>query len=233
MNMLLRATINVDEFQANGPLLLSYPLAQGQSEQKRRQLLADLISKLVYALKAKDHHLYRHCYRVQHFTHLLTKSLNLPTGLVVRMRIAALFHDIGKLSISNTLLHKASSLTCQEFEQIKKHPMQGAAMLNQQSIFKQGMFKDVVPMVYCHHEHWNGYGYPHGLQGQAIPLGARIIAIADAFEVMTSPYRPYQGQRTPLEALEELRRCAGSQFDPAMVDVFCGSVHNELHTFAS
>ncbi len=228
MNMLLRATINVDEFQANGPLLLNYPLSQDQGEQKGSQLLADVISKLVYALKAKDHYLYKHCYRVQHFTHFLTKALNLPTGLVVRMRIAALFHDIGKLSISNTLLHKASSLTRQEYEQVKKHPMQGAAMLNQ-----LGMFKDVVPMVHCHHEHWNGYGYPHGLQGQAIPLGARVIAIADAFEVMTSPYRLYQGQRTPLEALEELRRCAGSQFDPTMVDVFCASVHNELHAFAN
>jgi len=228
MNMLLRATINVDEFQANGPLLLNYPLSQDQGEQKGSQLLADVISKLVYALKAEDHYLYKHCYRVQHFTHFLTKALNLPTGLVVRMRIAALFHDIGKLSISNTLLHKASSLTRQEYEQVKKHPMQGAAMLNQ-----LGMFKDVVPMVHCHHEHWNGYGYPHGLQGQAIPLGARVIAIADAFEVMTSPYRLYQGQRTPLEALEELRRCAGSQFDPTMVDVFCASVHNELHAFAN
>ena len=124
MNMLLRATINVDEFQANGSLILNYPLALQQGEQKRGQLLADVISRLVYALKAKDHYLYKHCYRVQQFTHLLTKSLNLPAGFVVRMRIAALFHDIGKLSISNKLLHKASSLSRQEFEQVKKHPLQ-------------------------------------------------------------------------------------------------------------
>jgi putative nucleotidyltransferase with HDIG domain len=228
MNKLLQSTINIDEFKVNGPLLLNYPLVPEQSEQGRRQLFTDAISKLVYALKAKDLHLYRHCYRVQQFTHFLTKSLNLPMGLVVRMRTAALFHDIGKLSISNKLLHKVSSLTRQEFEQIKKHPTQGAMILNQ-----QGIFEEVVPMVQFHHEHWNGYGYPHGLQGQAIPLGARIIAIADAFEVMTSSSRLYQRQRTPLEALAELRRCAGSQFDPNLVDIFCTHLQDDLQILAN
>ncbi|HET7637502.1 MAG TPA: HD-GYP domain-containing protein [Ktedonobacteraceae bacterium] len=227
MNKLLQSTINVDEFKVNGPLLLNYPLVQEQSEQGRRQLFTDAISRLVYALKAKDLHLYRHCYRVQQLTHFLTKSLNLPSGLVARMHTAALFHDIGKLSISNKLLHKVSSLTRQEFEQIKKHPTQGAMILN-----RQGIFEGVVPMVQFHHEHWNGYGYPHGLQGQAIPLGARIIAIADAFEVMTSTCRPYQKQRTPLEALAELRRCAGTQFDPNLVDIFCTHWQGDLQTLA-
>ena len=228
MNKLLQSTINIDEFKVNGPLLLNYPLVQEQSEQGRHQLFTDAISKLVYALKAKDLHLYRHCYRVQQLTHFLTKPLNLPMGLVVRMRTAALFHDIGKLSISNKLLHKVSSLTRQEFEQIKKHPTQGAMILNQ-----QGIFEEVVPMVQFHHEHWNGYGYPHGLQGQAIPLGARIIAIADAFEVMTSSSRLYQRQRTPLEALAELRRCAGSQFDPNLVNIFCTHLQDDLQILAN
>jgi putative nucleotidyltransferase with HDIG domain len=228
MNKLLQSTINIDEFKVNGPLLLNYPLVKEQSEQGRHQLFTDAISKLVYALKAKDLHLYRHCYRVQQLTHFLTKPLNLPMGLVVRMRTAALFHDIGKLSISNKLLHKVSSLTRQEFEQIKKHPTQGAMILNQ-----QGIFEEVVPMVQFHHEHWNGYGYPHGLQGQAIPLGARIIAIADAFEVMTSSSRLYQRQRTPLEALAELRRCAGSQFDPNLVNIFCTHLQDDLQILAN
>ncbi|MFL5706514.1 MAG: HD-GYP domain-containing protein [Ktedonobacteraceae bacterium] len=221
--MLLQPTINIDEFKVNSRLLSSYPLVQEQSEQRRRQLFIDAISKLVYALKAKDLHLYRHCYRVQQLTHFLTKSLDLPMGIVVKIRIAALFHDIGKLNISNTLLHKVSSLSRQEFEQIKKHPTQGAMILNQ-----QGIFKEVVPIVHCHHEHWNGCGYPHGLQGRAIPLGARIITIADAFEVMTSSCRLYQRQRTPLEALAELRRCAGTQFDPNLVDIFCTNLQNDL-----
>ena len=228
MNMLLQSTINIDEFKVNGRLLPSYPLVQEQSEQRRRQLFTDAISKLVYALKAKDLHLYRHCYRVEQLTHFLTKSLNLPIGIVIRMRTAALFHDIGKLSISNKLLHKVSSLTRQEFEQIKQHPTQGATILSQ-----QGICKEVVPMVHYHHEHWNGHGYPHGLQGQAIPLGARIIAIADAFEVMTSSCRLYQRQRTPLEALAELRRCAGTQFDPNLVDIFCTLLQNDLQIFAN
>ena len=86
---------------------------------------------------------------------------------------------------------------------------------------------DVVEAVYHHHEHWNGRGYPDGISGEVIPLGARLIAIADAFEVMTS-HRPYQALRTPTQALEELRRCAGSQFDPVLVDLFCTSLEADL-----
>ena len=105
---------------------------------------------------------------------------------------------------------------------IKRHPAYGAELLRQMRMPSQ-----VTHVVSHHHEHWDGGGYPAGLQGEAIPLGARIVAIADAFEVMTS-HRPYQAPRPPIQALEELRRCAGIQFDPVLVDRFCSSLETDL-----
>jgi len=128
--------------------------------------------------------------------------------------LAALFHDIGKIYIDDALLHKPASLTSQELEVIKEHPAHGALIL---SHFR--MLKNIVPMAYHHHERWDGNGYPSGLKRESIPLGARILANDDAFEVMTS-HRVYQPRRTPAEALEELCLCAGTQFDPHLVEWF-------------
>lgn len=105
---------------------------------------------------------------------------------------------------------------------IKRHPAYGAVILRQ-----MGMPSQVTHIVSHHHEHWDGGGYPAGLQREAIPLGARIVAIANAFEVMTS-HRPYQAPRPPIQALEELRRCAGTQFDPVLVDRFCSIMGADL-----
>lgn len=140
------------------------------------------------------------------------------------MRIigAALLHDIGKLAIPTSMLQKASRLTQEECMHIKRHPAYGAVILGQ-----MGMPSQVAHVVSHHHEHWDGRGYPAGLQGEAIPLGARIIAIADAFEAMTS-LRPYQAPRPSIQALEELRRCAGTQFDPVLVDRFYSSLEAGL-----
>jgi HD-GYP domain-containing protein (c-di-GMP phosphodiesterase class II) len=229
VNSLLQPTFDIDTLRAPGLLTFDHLVAFKQEEQYGRltQTAADVIARLVRAFKTTDQQLFRHCYRVRCFTDLLTKPLRLAPGVTSGIRLASLFHDIGKLRIPSRLLNKPGSLTRREFEQIKRHPAYGAVMLHQQSIFAE-----VVPLVLCHHEHWNGLGYPHGLQRNSIPLGARIIAIADAFEVMTSAQRVYQRQRTSLEAIEELVRCAGTQFDPALVDLFCASLRNDLQTIA-
>jgi HD-GYP domain-containing protein (c-di-GMP phosphodiesterase class II) len=136
--------------------------------------------------------------------------------------LAAFFHDIGKTAINNTVLHKPSRLTRQEFEVVKGHTAYGAKILSQFS-----MLKNVVPSVYYHHERWDGRGYPDGIRGNAIPLGARVVAIVDAFDAMTSD-RNYQQRRTASEALEELRRCAGTQFDAQLANFFCNSLERTL-----
>ena len=173
-----------------------------------------LPATLILTLKIKDAQLYIHSRRVQQFTHLLMLASNLPKERAAAIELAALFHDIGKIVLPGALLQKATCLTQEEFETIKKHPLYSALILN-----KLGMPDNVVEVVYHHHECWDGRGYPGGLRGEAIPLGARLIAIADAFEAMTA-HRIYQTRRTPMQALEELRRCAGSQFDPVLVERF-------------
>lgn len=180
------------------------------------------LSVMLLALVANNLHLYIHSRRVQLLTHHLAQILHLPPDEATQIELAALVHDIGKLAIPAEVLQKASRLTHEEFAHIKQHPAYGAVILRQ-----MGMLNHITGIVYHHHEHWNGSGYPAGLQEEAIPLGARIVAIADAFEVITS-HRSYQTPRTPAQGLEELRRCAGSQFDPALVDRFCTSLVADL-----
>ncbi len=105
---------------------------------------------------------------------------------------------------------------------MKQHPAYGAMLLRQ-----IGASKEVVALVYHHHERWDGHGYPTGLQGKAIPPGARIISIADAFDAMTAS-RPYSARRTEEQALAELRRCAGTQFDPTLTDLFCRGMQSKF-----
>lgn len=180
-------------------------------------------STLITAIKAKDPLLYLHSYRVQRFTHQLTYALSIPEEEANTIKIAALLHDIGKIGIHDTILRKTSCLTPQEYEIVKEHPARGAYILSQIPWLKK-----VVPLVHYHHERCDGNGYPYGLHRKAIPLGARIIAIADAFEVMTSQNRTYQITRTTNDALNELLRCAGTQFDHALVTIFCNSLTSGL-----
>ena len=180
------------------------------------------VAVLLLALLRRDPHLYTHSHRVRLLTHHFVHVLQLPQEEATSIELAALLHDIGKLAIPAVVLQKTSPLTQEEFAHVKQHPAYGAWILEQ-----MGMLKQVTCLVYHHHEHWDGSGYPRGLQGEAIPLGVRIVAIADAFEVMIS-CRPYQASRTPTQALEELRTCAGTQFDPVLVDRFCTSLEADL-----
>jgi polar amino acid transport system substrate-binding protein len=180
------------------------------------------LSAYMQALYMKDPELYRHSRRVQYLATRLAQELSLLTREGAVLALAALFHDLGKLIIPDALLQKTSRLAPEEFELIKLHPACGALLLNQ----AQGL-SNVAFLVYHHHERWDGGGYPGGLRGEAIPYGARILAVADAFEAMTS-HRPYQRRRSTAEALEELRRCAGTQFDPVLVHHFCAGLGYRL-----
>jgi len=180
-----------------------------------REEFSEIFSSFIPVLKAKDPQLYRHSLRVHTFALSFTATtLQLSEAESLKIGLSAFFHDIGKINIHDAILQKASGLSRQEYEIIKNHPAYGAEMLSQ---FK--LIKSVIPPLYHHHERLDGRGYPDGLQGNAIPLGARIIAIVDAFEVMTS-HRIYQKSRTPLQAIEELYEHAGTQFDAELVALF-------------
>ena len=129
------------------------------------------------------------------------------------MALAALVHDIGKLDIPATILDKPGPLTDQEWIIIRRHPQIGYQML----IEAGGIYAHIAPLVLAHHERWDGNGYPYELAGEAIPLGARVLAVVDAFDAMTE-HRPYRLTITIDEAKAELRRCAGIAFDPVVVE---------------
>ena len=170
---------------------------------------------LLRLLQNRSRSLYQHSLRVRRFSKRMAELLLLSSEEKASLATAALLHDIGKMDLPDELLQKPERLTPDEFEQVKQHSLSGARILSWMKLPDP-----IVTLVYHHHEHWNGSGYPDGLAGDAIPLGARIIALCDAFDVMTNSNRPYQVPRTPFEALEELRRCAGSQFDPLLVSLF-------------
>jgi diguanylate cyclase (GGDEF)-like protein len=142
-------------------------------------------------------------------------EMGLPRDEIERIRIASLLHDLGKIAIPEEILDKPSTLSDTEWQTIGEHPRIGQVILEQAS-----SLREAIPVVLHHHERFNGGGYPHGLRGTEIPMGARIVAVADAYHAMVHN-RPYSAALAHEQALEELRSHAGTQFDPKVVEVFC------------
>jgi len=189
-------------------------------ESKARAL--SIIYALAATVDAKDHYTYGHSKKVSQYAVNVAEVLGLSQDRVNTIRAAGLLHDIGKIAIPDSVLNKRERLTEEEWEPVKAHPELGVEIL-----------KHVIDLVNClpavlhHHEHYDGTGYPTGLRGEDIPLEARILAIADSFDAITS-MRPYRKQLTPQQALDELKNCAGTQFDPKLVDTFCKAVQKSL-----
>jgi diguanylate cyclase (GGDEF)-like protein len=146
---------------------------------------------------------------------MMARNLDLPPNEVERIRVAALLHDVGKVALPPDILEKPTALSSAEWRSVVQHPRIGQVILEQ-----AGALKDAVPIILHHHERYSGHGYPFGLRGNDIPLGARIVAIADAYDAMTHD-RPYKRAISHEQAIAELRRHAGTQFDPELVALFC------------
>ncbi len=145
---------------------------------------------------------------------MLASNIGLSSEVVMAMRYAGILHDIGKIGISENILSKPGRLTKEEFEEIKKHSIIG------EKIVRPLRFSDIIaPFVRGHHERWDGNGYPDGLAGKAIPIGARIVSIADAYDTMTTD-RPYRSRMSGEEAINILREEKGTQWDAKLVDAF-------------
>jgi len=181
-----------------------------------------IIYALAATVDAKDSYTYGHSRKVSEYAVLMCEAMKFPVEKVSVLRAAGLLHDIGKVGVPDSILTKKSALTGEEWSPIRLHPELGVEIL-----------KHVIDLVNClpailhHHEHYDGSGYPGGLKTASIPIEARILSIADAYDAMTSP-RPYRAQFTLEDALLELRRCAGTQFDPDLVEIFCSMMQPHL-----
>src|SRR5581483_7872198 len=182
------------------------------------RLYLSTIETLAMAVDAKDQVTHGHIRRVQRYALGLAKRLGVSDEKLLKaIEAAALLHDMGKLAIPEHILNKPGKLTESEFEKMKQHATIGAELLS-----AIDFPYPVVPIVRHHHEHWNGLGYPDGLKGVNIPIGARILAVVDCFDALTSD-RPYRPSLTPHEAFEILLDRRGTYYDPLVVDVFIES----------
>src|ERR1700756_1196361 len=171
------------------------------------------IEALALAIEAKDHTTHTHLQRVRTYAVAVANELQLPEDQIEALRAAALLHDIGKLAVPEQIINKTGRLTPEEFEKMKVHPLVGAEILD-----RVAFPYPVAPIVRSHHEKWNGEGYPDGLKGEEIPIGARILAVVDCLDAMTSD-RQYRKARPLDEAMAEVAKEAGTSFDPRVVEV--------------
>ncbi len=193
-----------------------------QAAEENRQLFLGAIRTLAAAIDAKDPYTRGHSERVTRYSEIIATELGLPTEEVENIQIAALLHDVGKIGISDSILQKPSILTEDEYAVMKQHPELGGNIMSQIQ-----QLKHIIPGMRYHHESLDGSGYPRGLKGDEIPLAARIIGVADAFDAMTTE-RPYQKPLATDEAMEIINRKAGQKFDRRVVDALAAAVSRGL-----
>jgi len=185
------------------------------SDQTNKNELRSIITALAAAIDAKDAYTYGHSRKVAEYARDIAEALDYPQEEVEDIHSAALLHDIGKIGVPEQILLKQGELNKEEWSKIKLHPDRGISILK----YVDGL-KDILDAVQYHHERYDGSGYPKGLKGSQIPLGARILAVADSFDAMTSK-RPYRlCEMTFEQALDELQKHSGSQFDSQVVNAF-------------
>ena len=193
-----------------------------ETNEKLEQAYLESVQTLRYTVEAKDTYTRGHSDRVSEFSVLIGRKLGLPEEQLKILRIGGLFHDIGKIGIPDSILQKEAKLTDDEYSEIKNHPSIGAHILGAASIFK-----DIIPIVKHHHERYDGRGYPSGLAGEDIPYLARITAVADTFDAMTSK-RSYRDALDLQYVKEEFEKCKGTQFDPQIAEVFINILNNDF-----
>jgi len=173
-----------------------------------------VLSVLREAIEARDPYTRGHSARVTAIAEAIARRLGWEEDRLALLRVGGPLHDIGKLAVSDDVLCKRGRLDAEELAEIREHPTLGAKIL-----LRLAAFRSAIPYVLYHHERWDGTGYPTGRSGEQIPVEARVLAIADAFDAMTSD-RPYRRALSHDEALAEVERCAGTQFDPVLVEIF-------------
>jgi response regulator RpfG family c-di-GMP phosphodiesterase len=201
-------------------LLKSLERQVSEKTEELNSVYFSVLSTLAQAMEKKDIGTYGHCRRVGHCSRLIALSLGLSEEERQSLKAAAMLHDIGKIGISDFILGKKGNLDSWEVDVVRRHPQKGVEILKP---IKQ--LGPLLPAILHHHESWDGSGYPHGLKGEDIPLYARIITVADTYDAIISS-RPYRSASSHEDAVAELMNCAGSQFDPRVVQAFVEAQRN-------
>lgn len=182
------------------------------------------IQTVRYTVEAKDTYTRGHSDRVSELSVLIGKKIGLNDDDIKRLRVGGLFHDVGKIGVPDSILQKNEKLTDTEYSEIKNHPTIGTHILSTATIFQ-----DILPIVKHHHERYDGKGYPGNLEGEKIPYLARIAAVADAFDAMTSR-RVYRDSLPMDVVVSEFEKNKGTQFDPGIADVFLDIMKNDYNS---
>jgi HD-GYP domain-containing protein (c-di-GMP phosphodiesterase class II) len=197
-----------------------YRIAQLEERAKNQTL--GMACSLISLIDLRDRYTAGHSARVANCVRDTAVQMCIPDDETENIVLAASLHDIGKIGVPDQILLKPGKLTEEEFAWVRKHPEWGwMAVRNVDG------FHEAALLLLHHHERLDGSGYPSRLRGSEIPLGSRLISIADSFDALTTN-RPYRQARTCDEALNELQRCAGTQFDPYVVDAFCAAIESKL-----
>ena len=182
--------------------------------ERQRTLFISMVKSLVSALEAKDFYTRHHSARVTEFSMRIARHMGFGDRELADLELAGLLHDVGKIGVPENILNKPGPLTAAEYKAIMDHPVFGESILKPVVELNQ-----IAKVVRCHHEKYDGSGYPDGLKGLEIPLGARIMTVADAYDAITSK-RPYRGEESHHYAVKEIIRCSGTQFDPEVIQHF-------------
>jgi len=182
----------------------------------------EAVEALADTIDMRDPYTFQHSQRVARYARELAVNLGLPEDVVDVIESAARVHDLGKIGVDTSILTKPSALSEAEWEMIRKHPEIGANIVSRFPFFRSGQ-----ELILHHHERYDGQGYPKGIEGDAIPIGARVIAVADAFDAMTSD-RPYRRALPLRTVLRELEQHKGTQWDPQVTEALAGILRQEL-----
>lgn len=213
----------------SSPYIFSQQLTAGLRDDLPEIRMDELIEVILTVLDARDPYTFSHSLRVTEIAVLIATDMKLPAENIRTIHEAAYMHDIGKVGIPDRVLNKMGRLTRDEMQYMQAHPRIGYNVLS-----RLPLFKGIADIVLCHHERWDGLGYPAGLKGEDIPLESRIIAVADAFDAITSD-RPYRKGQTMEFGVEEILRHREDQFGPRVVDHFlniCQQIPEAIDTLA-
>ena len=188
---------------------------------RANESLLEAIFAFAKTIELKDRYTGSHVERSVHYAEEIARELKLPKEDIENIKVASILHDLGKIGISEKILHKRAKLTEKEFDTIKRHPQIAIDIIR-----PIHALHDIMPLILHHHEKWNGEGYPHGLKAHEIPIGARIIAVADVYQALITD-RPYRKRFPKEEAINIIKKETGSHFDPRVVAAFLKIIRRE------